>query len=148
MSRKYERKYRKEKGATSEHVARHKVPAKWLSKFKKRGNDHMKNYRLGSKKRNGLDTRMDNMTERRVLYTRGLSGDVYIPPSVYTTRIKQQVESMKLMKNPSKRQIRNLYIAAKKLNMNLSIFNEWSFDRRTKTLEMSKQTKQSYKKKK
>jgi hypothetical protein len=130
MSRKYEQSYRDGHDARKDQVARHTVPAKWIGEHSTRNNDHSDNYRLGSSATNMRDLRIDNMTEQRTHKSHGLSGGSYISPQQHVDRITHQVESLKQMDDPSRRHMRDLYVTAQELNMDLRVFNGLDFDRR------------------
>eukprot|EP00906_Rhabdomonas_costata_P011641 RCo016586 len=129
--REHERRYRGSHNPTPARVARHTVPADWIEEFQFRGNDHSGNYRMGTAAQNDMDRRIDSMTAARVARSRGVNGDGgYIPVQRVVDRITQQVESMRGMRNPSRRQLRDLYVTARENDMDLRVFNGLEFDRR------------------
>ena len=125
--REYQNKYAKSHGSNGE--ARHIVPAKNINKYTTKNNDHIDNYRMGSTKQNTDDRRIDNMVERGVYRTHGLSGGSYLHPDRIADRISQQVVSYKMMDNYSRIELQNLYRAANHYNMDLRIFNGLQFYR-------------------
>ena len=79
--------------------------------------------------KNTDDRRIDNMVERGVYRTHGLSGGSYLHPDRIADRISQQVVSYKMMDNYSRIELQNLYRAANHYNMDLRIFNGLQFYR-------------------
>eukprot|EP01124_Arcella_intermedia_P011375 TRINITY_DN17778_c0_g1_i1.p1 TRINITY_DN17778_c0_g1~~TRINITY_DN17778_c0_g1_i1.p1 ORF type:complete len:131 (-),score=9.69 TRINITY_DN17778_c0_g1_i1:13-405(-) len=110
-------------------VARHKVSAKNIDHYATRNNDHMDNYRMGTREQNSVDSRIDNMIEKGEFYSDGLSGGSYIKPERVRDRITQQVDSYKQMDQYSKRDMQKLYVAAEEYDMDLRIFNGAEFKR-------------------
>jgi len=129
MPRKHEAQYRKNHINGEGKVARHIVPAKNIAAYSTRNNDHVGNYRMGTREQNTDDLRIDNMIERREYYTHGISGGKYIRPGRVRERIGQQVESYKEMNNYSSKDMRNLYLAAREYDVDCRMFNGLQFQR-------------------